>query len=366
MGLTRRGRAVLAVGVAGVVFAAAFGARALNAIVLPVGVALAAGYLQLRGREAVSIRRETPPEGFVGETATVELSVVAADGDPIDRPLPGALTDHVGDRLRIVAESPDAEATPDDAAGADASVAPDGSAATVPLAVGGTTASYDVTYERRGEARLGPTTVLVRDVLGLFERELAVPEESVVLVYPELYRVSSWGRQHLARLEDVGRSRQREEFERLREYAPGDSLRDIHWRTTAKRDELIVQEFAAEVDAESVTIAGGGHPSQSDEMATALASLSVALLEEGVPVSVTVPTGTVDAGPEQGNVVDLLRVLATVNGGRLRDPDADILVEAERDAPVRVTVGDATVAFDDLVGDGAPTVTSTDRVEVAQ
>jgi uncharacterized protein (DUF58 family) len=34
-----------------------------------------------------------------------------------------------------------------------------------------------------------------------------------------------------------------DEFQRLREYRGGDSPRDIHWRTTARRNELMVREY---------------------------------------------------------------------------------------------------------------------------
>lgn len=353
MPLTRRGLAVLGVAIAGVVLAGAFGARSLNAVVLPALVALLAGHLQLRGRESLSATRDVPADGFVGETRQVELAFAEVDGSPIERPFPGVVHERVGDGLSVTAAGDD-----DDRA------ASHEGEARFDVAVGADPVTYEVAYDDRGERTLGPATVVARDVLGLFERELRVPGRDSVLVYPEVYRLTAWGRQYLTSLEDLGRSQQREEFESLREYAPGDSLRDVHWRTTAKRDELIVQEFAAEVEAEAVTMSGGGDPERADELAAALASISLALFEEGIPVSLSVPLGTVDAGPERGNVVRLFELLARTGAGRPRDPDADVVVRADVDEPITIAIGDHTVTFDELVGEGAPTVQSTDAVEV--
>lgn len=354
MPLTRRGRTVLAIAVAGVVLAWAFGARALNAVVLPALVALLAGHLQLRGRSALSVNRDVPADGFVGETRQVELAFAESDGSPISRPFPGVVHERVGDGLAVTAAG-DSD---------DGRAASHAAEARFDIAVGADPVTYEVAYEARGERTIGPATVRARDVLGLFERELRVPGRDSVLVYPEVYRLTSWGRQHITSLEDLGRSRQREEFESLREYAPGDSLRDVHWRTTAKRDDLIVQEFAAEVEAESVTMTGGGDPERADELASVLASIALALFEEGIPVSLSVPLGTVDAGPDRGNVVTLLELLGRTGAGRPRDPDADVVVRAEVDEPITVAIGDHTVTFDELVGDAAPAVQSSGAIEV--
>lgn len=327
MPLTRRGRVVGGVAVLAFVLAGAFGARSLNAVVVPALVALLAGYLQVRARDGVRVVREPPPDGFVGETRSVTLRFTDPDADEVARPFVGTVRESVGDGLAAATTAFD-------------------------TAVGAGPVTYDVTYEARGERTLGPAEVTARDVLGLFERRFSSRRTDDMLVYPRIYRLSSWGVNSLYRLEEVGRSRERDEFEALREYDQGDALRDVHWKTTAKRDELVVTEFAAEAEAEAVSLSAGAGPGDDDRMAEVVGSVALGLVEAGVPVEVTTPRGRVEVGPDRGNVVRLLRLLARVGPGRVRDPDADLVVDV-RGGRATVAVADREYSFEELAGEGA-------------
>lgn len=109
-----------------------------------------------------------------------------------------------------------------------------------------------VTFARRGRQTLGPAQVKTGYPWGLVEREIAGPEEGI-LVHPLLLRLRPGvlrrvlGRACLS----SGRKRRRPqqhpaaqtEFHSLRAFRPGDSPRLIHWRTSARRSELMVREF---------------------------------------------------------------------------------------------------------------------------
>ncbi|WP_434521616.1 DUF58 domain-containing protein [Halorubrum sp. AS12] len=351
--LTRRGRVAGLVGLVAAASALAAGGRALDAIVIPVAIALAAGYVQVSRVDTPAARHVTPPDGFVGETRDVRLEFGsgAARGGDGDDASPSFLAD-VGVR---VDEGLDGPTTPIR-----------GSVGTEPV-------SYRVTYRRRGERTLGPVELTVTDVFGLFEREMVIDETAAVTVYPPRDPVPTRFRRELHAVDAVDVSREREEFDRLREYTRGDAVRDVHWATTAKRDEIVVKEFAAETARNRVTIAGGtdvsggdevggfgtagrgdgegGDRSPSavaaDELARATSSLALALLDDGVPVDVRLPGGRVSASPGGRGRREVLELAAQTGPGEVTTDDADVTVIADTSG-ARFRTGDRAVEFAEL------------------
>lgn len=329
---TRRGYAVVGLGLLGFLLAALFGPRALNAVVLPAFIALTAAAVQLRRLDAPQVRRDPPPDGFPGETGTVRLRFETDD------PFVGVVRDEVDDGL-----------TADPAA--------------VETTVGGGPVEYEVTYGRRGQRTFGPVRFVARDVLGLLETDLTVPSRSTVLVYPSVRTLTRAAVDDLGALYDTSRTDERDEFDTLREYERGDPLRDIHWKSTAKREDLIVKQFAADSEAEAVTIAAGASAGNAptsptapdhvadrpvDEMAAATASVAMALLSVGVPVEVLTPDGGVEAAP--GSERAVLELLARAGPGRVPVPEADVVVEATaRGTTVRI--GDVDREFESMAGE---------------
>ncbi|WP_280588253.1 DUF58 domain-containing protein, partial [Halorubrum sp. Boch-26] len=281
--LTRRGRVVLGVCAVGAGMALAAGGRALEAVVLPSAVALAAGYVQLVRIDEPAVRRTLPPEGFVGEGGEVAL---VFSGRGSNGELSPTYVADVDDALDGGLAGPDEP---------------------IRTSVGDAAGTYRVRYLRRGERRFGPVTVTASDVFGLFERRAVVEAFDATLAYPVRRDIPAWFRRALYADNAVGASQQREEFDRLREYARGDPLRDVHWAATAKHDEIVVKAFAAETERGRVAIVGetgdsrkraGGRESPDDRdpadaLASAAASLALALLDDGVPVDLTLPGGEV-------------------------------------------------------------------------
>ncbi|MFB6194112.1 MAG: DUF58 domain-containing protein, partial [Halobaculum sp.] len=331
MRLTTRGKTVVGICVVAVLSAALYGPRALNAVVLPGALALGAAYLQVRRTDAPRAIRTVPADDHVGRGGEVTLRFADRDdhgpNPDVDRPFVGRVRDIVGEGLSSDATS-------------------------VETVVGTEPVTYEVTYEERGQQTVGPAELTARDVLGLVERELTATGRDEVLAYPPLRAIAPWARRDLRALHETGIHEERSEFDRLREYTEGDSLRDIHWVSTAKQDELIVKEFAAEAETEAVTMAAGAAVGSADEMAEAVASVAVALLEDGVPVEVRLPGGAVTAGPERGSRVRLLERLATVGSGRLPDTDADLVVFA--DDETTITLADRETTFTEMTEDRTP------------
>jgi uncharacterized protein (DUF58 family) len=341
MSLTTRGRTVAAIGVMGFLLALLFGSRSLNAVVVPAAVLLFAAYVQVTRLPELAVAREPPADAHVGEERVAELTLTRRDGEPLSRPFVGTVTEQVREGLSLVPPT-------DDSAYSITNQGDRTSEARFETAVGNEPLRYRLRYEQRGKRELGQASVTATDVFGLMETSMRVRGTDSLLVYPKVHFLGSWGRESLRRLREYGRSKQRDQFEELREYHPGDPLRDIHWKTTAKRDELVVKEFAAEAEAEAVTIAVGGTVGGADWMAEATASVALSLVNEGIPVDVALPRGEVSVGPERGGERRLLRTLATARAGRMPDHDADVHIRG-READATVEVAGAEYAFSELV-----------------
>lgn len=108
---------------------------------------------------------------------------------------------------------------------------------------------YRMTLAKRGLYEIGPMSISTRFPLGLAERTLTVESSSSILVYPRIGRLTAqWQLRMQSATDLVPHSSPRsgpfdDEFHKLREYRPGDDPRAIHWKTSARRDELMIREF---------------------------------------------------------------------------------------------------------------------------
>ena len=109
-----------------------------------------------------------------------------------------------------------------------------------------TTLRADVPASRRGAVRVGPITVARRDPLGILGREVTWPESHLVHVHPVTVSLPP-GTAGLVRDLEGAASRRLTDadlsFHAVREYAPGDALRHVHWKSTAKTGTLMVRQF---------------------------------------------------------------------------------------------------------------------------
>ncbi|MFN7209326.1 MAG: DUF58 domain-containing protein [Aggregatilineales bacterium] len=99
----------------------------------------------------------------------------------------------------------------------------------------------------RGEFQLGGLTLASGDPFGFFQLTRELPATSSVLVYPAIVPLADFAPEGGV-LSGGEAQRQRAYFVTtnaagIRDYAPGDSFNRIHWRSTARRDRLIVKEF---------------------------------------------------------------------------------------------------------------------------
>ena len=125
--------------------------------------------------------------------------------------------------------------------------------------------AYQLSLAVRGRAMLGPVEVHSRFPLGIVDRGLQFDLPAQILVYPRIGRLThSWRRltetSHTSSQSTRQSSHAADTFHTMREYHSGDDPRTIHWRTSARRNELMVREFRDQRDTPVVLLLDGWRP----------------------------------------------------------------------------------------------------------
>jgi uncharacterized protein (DUF58 family) len=185
-----------------------------------------------RQRGGLRARRTLPEVAIEGESVTTALEL-----ENLDRwPKPHLL---VADRL------PDWVVREDGVAAAPVSLE----------AAGTATVTYTLRPEKRGEYLIGPVEVTAADPLGIFQFKSELPVTSPLVVYPSPVTLpwsflpggSPFGASPLHSAEMRGEG---SEFYGIREYQPGDPLRRVHWRSSARMGRLAVVEYEHDVSVD--------------------------------------------------------------------------------------------------------------------
>jgi len=108
-------------------------------------------------------------------------------------------------------------------------------------------ASYRLPTDRRGIHRVGPLEVVVGDAFGLVRSSTEAADAVEVTVLPRIDDIEpvpfTLGHDPLAgSLQPNALGRGGDDFYALRPYVVGDDLRQIHWPSTARHDELLVRQ----------------------------------------------------------------------------------------------------------------------------
>jgi uncharacterized protein (DUF58 family) len=205
-----------------------------------------------------------------------------------------------------------------------------------------------VRLRRRGRYSLGAFDVKMADPLGIFPAGRRLGRSREIIVYPATLELPHF--QALPRLEP-GMNRRRwlasetgPGASRVREYTSGDSLRHIHWPTTAHTGELMVKEFDPDrasyafknmwivPDMSRGAWLGEGDETTGEYAITIAASIARKYLDGGKYV------GMLAAGsppclflPESGeaHLERMLRALALIKAGEDYSL-ADLLAETDR------------------------------------
>ena len=303
-GLTTRGRCLLAAGFAAALCSVVLNERdLLRVAAFVIALPLLAAALAVGSRVGLSaVRLLRPPRVPAGQSTEVILEIkatgrVPAGGLLLEDTVPYLL----GGRPRFVVERLRWR--------------------------GAVRLGYRVHPAMRGIHQLGPLRARVTDPFGLaeFERELA-GQSKVVVVPRYVQLIGLPGGSGVGSGDDGSillRSGQGEDDAVVRQYRQGDDLRRVHWKSTARRDELMVRveerpwRGGTTVLLDRRAVAHRGHgPGASLEWAVSFAaSVSLHLHHCGQQVRLITEDGAVltgdtsEAGYSDAAVLDALAAL---------------------------------------------------------
>ena len=306
-GLTTRGRCLLAAGAATAGSAIVLDERDLLRVGLFVALLpLLALLLSARAQRVVRVSRTlTPQRVTAGAAVEVALHVTTAGGR--GGSLLGA--------LRLVDTVPDAAGQ--------SSAAPPRFALRGLSARSGAVLTYPLRPVQRGVHRIGPLACRATDPLGLaeFERDLVAPSRLVALprVVPLHGRPQAIGPGEGGTGAALAHHGQGRSDVLVRAYRQGDELRRVHWRSTARHDELMVRleerprSSGASVllDRRDAAHRGRG-PDTSLELAVSLAASICAHLGRSGDVVTLLTEDGAELGSTTGDVEPLLDALAAL------------------------------------------------------
>jgi len=112
--------------------------------------------------------------------------------------------------------------------------------------------AYTIEPKLRGEYDFGDIIIVILSPLRMIKRKYTLPAAQQVAVYPSYIHLNRYNLQNFKYYtRDLGAKKTRRvgqstEFEQIKDYVKGDDIRYINWKASAKRGELMVNQYTEE------------------------------------------------------------------------------------------------------------------------
>jgi uncharacterized protein (DUF58 family) len=200
--------------------------------------------------------------------------------------------------------------------------------------------------EKRGVYTLPPIDVVTSFPFGLLEHRLRHTDQTEIVVYPRISPIRTSFVEQIAGGRTVARvaSSDGDEYFGMREYIPGDDIRHIAWRLSARMGKWMVRELSCESSRHVILALDcrwvsdmENFPERFEESVDLAASIAVALLRQQYDVSLVAPEAFLEGGEgshQEKRVLDILARVQAVDAGSA--PNFDGLVESLAKGPVKL------------------------------
>lgn len=179
---------------------------------------------------------------------------------------------------------------------------------------------------RRGYIQLDGFIIYRLDPLGLIKNELFFDKKDKTLVLPRIFPVKTSQttgsrKYHQGGITAANSSGDTGEFASLREYTPGDPVKHIDWKATARSHELIVRQYQDEYFSRyGVVLDTFSSPTETNLLEDAISIAASVVLQQDATTNLIdllfacdTVVSSVSSGRGQATQFHMLEVLACVN-----------------------------------------------------
>ena len=209
---------------------------------------------------------------------------------------------------------------------------------------------------QRGYFPLGPIMATSGDIFGFYMRSAVTLQQDTIIVYPKIYPIDRF---YIPSQHPLGDTKAEQQIFQdptriigLRDYTSHDSLRHVHWKASARRQELQVKVFESTTTLKaSLFLSAGGFQNEKDgpdrfEFAVStVASIAANLIEQKSMVGLHVNSPQVDSGQlisilpggSHARLMEILEALAKIGPDEEESFEA-FLIKEQRKLPWGTTL----------------------------
>ena len=210
---------------------------------------------------------------------------------------------------------------------------------------------FTIPTQRRAVLTLGPVTSVRTDPVGVLRRTVEWTEPTDLYVHPRTVSLTADLTGLVRDLEGLPTRDLADDdvsFHALREYAPGDDLRHVHWRSTARTGTLMIRQFEQTRRSHLVVVLSTRAEDYADadefELAVSIvASVAVSAAREEKAVTVLTQEGALSAQTPT-RLMDSLSAVELKEGVATLDALARAVAQEARNASVVVLVAGTPLA----------------------
>lgn len=188
-----------------------------------------------------------------------------------------------------------------------------------------TTINYNLRPVKRGEYHFGLLNVLASGPIGLISRRFKFAEPVMVPVYPSFIQMRKFELLAISNnltmqgIKKIRRLGQNMEFEQIKEYVAGDDFRSINWKATARKGQLMVNNYQDEKSQQIYSIIDKGRVMQ-------MPFEGMSLLDYAINTSLAISNIAMKKGDKAG-LVTFQHKLGTILPASKRNKQMELILE---------------------------------------